>query len=442
MPPRRIRPPQRPVRVTLDGRPIEADAAATLCAALLAEGEWALARSPKFHRPRGPSCLRGGCDGCLMRVDDAPNVMTCLRHAHEGAKVERQNVALSPRLDVLRATDWFFPRGMNHHEMFAGVPGIQSLVQAFARRVSGLGELPEPAGSAGSTAPRLETVEVDVLVVGAGLAGLLVADAVRRHGLTVLVVDDRPTPGGGARGLRVARALDEDVDRLAADLGPSLRVETTAFGVLEGGDWLLDGVRPGAGRGVTRVVARHHVVATGGHDPTPGFPGNDMPGVLSARAALGLLDQGVLVGTDLVVVGDGPHGVAFERAAKEHGAEVRRVHAVAAARGLSIVKGASVVERPGASESKVDCDAIVHDGPAAPCFELAVQAGAAVDHRPAGYAVRVDEAGRTAAPGLYALGEVTGAALDAEAFRAAAAALADAISAAGTSTRAAQGATP
>lgn len=411
--PRRVRAPQRPLRITLDGRPIVADADATLTAALIAEGEWALARSPKFHRPRGPACMRGGCDGCLMRVDDVPNVMTCLCQAQDGARVERQNVVLSPKLDLLRATDWFFPHGMNHHEMFAGIPGIQGLVQAFARRVSGLGELPDKARAALSG---LETVEVEVLVVGAGLAGLEVARGLAAAGRSVLLCDDRPTPGGALRGLLSTGAVSFDLEGALEALGTALRSETTAFGVLEGGDWLLDHPRAG----LVRVVSRAQVIATGGHDAPATFPGNDIPGVLSARAALALLDQGVLVGDAPIVVGDGPHAQAFATAARGHGATVRVVHAVTSARGLSAVKGAEVVERRGGPPSKVDADAIVHDAPPAPCFELAVQAGAEVSHSTAGYAVRVDTDGRTKNPCLFAVGEVTGAPFELEALRAAA----------------------
>ena len=68
-------------------------------------------------------------------------------------------------------TDWFFPEGMNHHELFAGVPGVQQVMQAFARRVAGLGKLPAAPGERHEAKRR----EVDVLVVGAGPSGIAVA---------------------------------------------------------------------------------------------------------------------------------------------------------------------------------------------------------------------------------------------------------------------------
>ena len=46
-------------------RPIDGRTGEPLAFALLAADKLALSRSPKLHRPHGPYCLRGGCDGCL-----------------------------------------------------------------------------------------------------------------------------------------------------------------------------------------------------------------------------------------------------------------------------------------------------------------------------------------------------------------------------------------
>src|SRR5262245_46164028 len=73
-----------PVTIQFDGEPIVAEKGEPVAAALVAAGKTAIARSPKFHRPRGPACFRAACDGCLARVDDAPNVMTCMTPAHDG----------------------------------------------------------------------------------------------------------------------------------------------------------------------------------------------------------------------------------------------------------------------------------------------------------------------------------------------------------------------
>jgi sarcosine oxidase subunit alpha len=183
----RLRPPNRPVTILLDGEAVLAEEGEPAAVALLAAGHLALARSPKFHRPRGPACLRGACDGCLARVDDVPNVMTCRVPAKEGMRIESQNVVGSRDTDLLRLTDWFFPRGMNHHELLTGLPGASRVIQTLARRVAGLGRLPQQG--APPTAARRR--EVDALVVGAGPAGMATALELVRCGRRVEVVGAR-----------------------------------------------------------------------------------------------------------------------------------------------------------------------------------------------------------------------------------------------------------
>ena len=128
--------------ITHDGEPVQVERGEMLAGGLVAAGRWLLARSPKLHRARGPSCLRGACDGCTARVNGVPNVMTCLVNAAEGDSVETQNVLGSRDLDLYEATDVLFPQGFDHHRLLAGA-GTSRLLTHFARRMSGLGVLPE-----------------------------------------------------------------------------------------------------------------------------------------------------------------------------------------------------------------------------------------------------------------------------------------------------------
>src|SRR3954462_9650404 len=165
---RRTRPLVDPVTIHLDDTPVVAERAEPLAVALVAADKLALARSPKLHRPRGPSCFRGGCDGCLARVDGVPNVMTCLRPARGGERIDAQNVVGSRKADLLRVTDWFFAKGLDHHHLMAGVPGLSDVMTSVARKVAGLGRIPSVP-----EAPRpARRLEVDVAVVGGAVAGV------------------------------------------------------------------------------------------------------------------------------------------------------------------------------------------------------------------------------------------------------------------------------
>ena len=414
-----------PVTITLDGEPVVAERGEPVAAALLAAGKLMLARSPKFHRPRGPSCMRAACDGCLARVDETPNVMTCMVPAAEGTAVVSQN-RLGPReVDLLRMADWFFPEGMNHHELFAGVPGVQNVMQVFARRVAGLGRLPVDIEAPRPAARR----SADVVVIGAGPAGMAVASRLAHLRRTVEVIDDQLAPGGGATALGPAEARTfEPIRAFFMEQVKQERIRLrsrTVAGGMYGRDLLVVGPD-----GAEVIETNTLVLACGAHDGALAFEGNDVPGVMSARAAGWLLAGGVVVGKRIVVVsspGGGPFGASFakalaavspgDKAVVVEGEPVR-------VRGASRVK-AVVVRDAAGKENEHAADVVLIDAARSPAYELAEQVGARLVHESRGYVVATD--GGRITDGIYALGEMTGTPLDASAIEAEAALVADAI---------------
>ncbi len=423
----RATPPVHPVTILFDGERVVAERGEPIVAALVAAGKLGLARSPKFHRPHGPSCLRAACDGCLARVDDRPNVMTCMVAAAEGTVVKTQNTLGSREVDFLRMTDWFFPNGMNHHELFAGVPGLQGIVQTFARRVAGLGRLPGQ-----TSAPRAaRRRRADVIVVGGGAAGMAIAARAADAGREV----DSLEVGGTLRAFTGPDAspwgaLRARFDERVAAGRIVVRVRTTAA-ALYGDDLLVAG-----DEGAEVVSARALVLAPGAHDGALAFEGNDVPGILSARAAGWLLARGVTLGERVVVCivegtgAIGATGEAFARAAARAGQVVEVVRGVPVrVEGSARVKGVVVRESREAGregeERKIKAGALVIDAPRAPAYELCEQAGARLVHTPRGFLPQL--AGGRVRDGIFALGEVTGEPLEPDVIEAQADAIARAL---------------
>lgn len=398
---KRVRPLVDAVTVYLDDAAFEAERGEPLAIALLAADRTTLARSPKLHRPRGASCLRGACDGCLARVDGVPNVRTCLCATRGGEHAETQNVLGSRRADLLQVTDWFFPDGIDHHHFMAGVPGAQGLMVRFARQLAGLGRLPTET-VASKPAKRLD---VSVLVVGGGPAGIAAASTLASAGRDVLLVDDGVGLGGSLLALREqARALRE-----AYPLG-SARVlgGATVAGIYDGDALVV------TEDGALVVRAAQVIVASGAHDGMLAVPNNDLPGVFPARALCRLGAHGVVPDGPTALVGEGFWADAVESAlGTEHVMRVRPEDLVGI-KGTSEVSAVVVKTAEGETTSRVAVVAIA--APGAPAFEIAAQAGAETRFEPtSGYVVRRDERGR-AAPSLWVAGECAGLPFEPEAM--------------------------
>ncbi|AKT39773.1 2Fe-2S iron-sulfur cluster-binding protein [Chondromyces crocatus] len=403
---RRTRALRDPVTVQIDGDPVPAERGEPLAVALLASDNVRLARSPKLHRPRGPSCLRGACDGCLARVDGVPNVMTCARPARGGEQIETQNVIGSRNADLLRVTDWFFPSGLDHHHLMAGIPGLQDVMQSFAQKIAGLGRLPnEPLK------PRpARRLDVDAAIVGGGPAGVAVASRLAANGRTVALVHDGLAL---CEDLRGARATTPKAPHRAAELlaahplkGVQQLLRHVAAGVYDGE------LLAASDEGAVLLRARATVFATGAHDGMLAFPNNDLPGVLSARALCRLLASGLEPTGPVVLAGE---GFWAEEAAIRLGKRLAMrvpLPSLLGVRGSSEVSAVFIKEGDPPKRRTVKAVALALAAPGAPAFEVAAQAGASLTYlADKGYAVTTDPRGR-AADGVWAVGECTGAPFD------------------------------
>src|SRR5262249_28487989 len=208
----------------------------------------------------------------------------------------------SVKVDVFSSIDWLFPKGMDHHSMFAGVPVAEKVMATVARHLAGLGLLPDRAPPPPRPAGRLS---VEVAVVGAGAAGLppaaglAAAEVLAAAGSAPLLLEQEDRVGG-------RRVLDAPEGGVAA--GPSvpggvqLRLGTSVLGLYDDelGRVLLAVQRDPEGARVLLIEARAILFAMGGHASMLPFENNDLPGVFSGRAAADLLRRRRLL------VGDAP----------------------------------------------------------------------------------------------------------------------------------------
>lgn len=81
---------QRIIRMTVDGRPIEARSGDSVAAAMLAAGLNQTRVSAVSGAPRGPYCMIGVCFECLVTIDGVGNRQGCLIPVVDGMSVTTQ----------------------------------------------------------------------------------------------------------------------------------------------------------------------------------------------------------------------------------------------------------------------------------------------------------------------------------------------------------------
>lgn len=397
--------------ISFDGRRVPARRGESIASALLAAGRPLVARSAKYHRPRGPFCLSGSCGTCLVRVEGLPDQRACRTPCRDGLRVETQNAVPDAAHDLLGVIDAAYPHGLDHHHLMTWNLLANRAAVAVSRQLAGLGRLP-PASPPPppSSAPREE--RWDALVVGAGPAGIAAAEALAEAGRRVLVADAEPRPGG-----RLRARLELPGDPNLAWAGRALARVAAAGGEVALGVSVLglftDGGAPLAalgadapGAGLRLVRPGRILLCTGGTPQPPMLEDGDRPGVHAARALLAALaEHGVVPGRRAVVLGEGPDAAGAALRLRAAGVEVEEVRG-----GPGRVRGRARVRALDLPDRSIRCDCVAVATPPGPATELGRALGAEVVLDPAlgAFGLRVDAAGSTGVPGLFAAGEVTG----------------------------------
>jgi len=315
----------RPLRFSFDGMSYGGFAGDTLASALLANGVHLVGRSFKYHRPRGLLAAGSEEPNALVTVrrDAArytPNLRATQVELYDGLVSMSQNRWPSLRRDLGRVNDWlspFFPAGFYYKTFMWPKKAWQALYEPVIRRAAGLGEapsLPDPDRYAQRYA------HCDVLVVGAGPAGIAAALTAADGGARVMLCDEQAEFGGSLLGDVAARINGDSggawVERSMAALQANPRVtllaRTTAFGYFPHNfiglcqrlsDHLPQTHSNQPRERLWQVRARSVVLATGAIERPLVFPGNDRPGILLAGAGQTYLNRyGVLVGKRVVIV--------------------------------------------------------------------------------------------------------------------------------------------
>ena len=322
------------LRFRFDGRTLTGYQGDTLASALLANGIRLVGRSFKYHRPRGILSAGSEEPNALVELRTGPrrepNTRATTIELYQGLDAASQNRWPSLKLDMLAANQIFAPifgAGFYYKTFMWPASFWEKVYEPAIRRAAGLGRA---AGAPDPDHYEKANAFCDVLVIGAGPAGLSTALAAARAGVRVILAEEDFRFGGrllaeryeidGRPALDWVNAAEAELESL-----PDCRImrRTTVVGVYDGGTYAaLERVNDHVSvppeheprQRLWRIVAKRAVLCAGAIERPIVFGDNDRPGIMLAGAVRAYVNRfGVVPGRRAVVFAD--NADAFRTAA-------------------------------------------------------------------------------------------------------------------------------
>ncbi len=301
----------RPLSFSFDGRSLAGFAGDTLASALIANDVALVGRSFKYHRPRGIFSAGSEEPNALVELGAGarrePNTRATTVELYDGLIAASQNRWPSLAFDLFAINALLSPllgAGFYYKTFMWPAKAWEKIYEPAIRRAAGLGRASlEPDPDAYEKAHAF----CDVLVIGAGPAGLMAARASARAGARVILADEDFLLGGRLNAERCevdGEAGSAFAANAVAELAslPNVRVfsRTTVFGVYDSGiygalervgDHLAEPLAYAPRQRLWRIVAKRAVLAAGATERPIVFGGNDRPGVMAAQAVQTYLNR-------------------------------------------------------------------------------------------------------------------------------------------------------
>lgn len=411
----------KPITFYFNGKKFTGYHGDTLASALLANSQHFVARSFKYHRPRGIVTAGVEEPNAMVQLETGnftvPNAKATEITLYEGLRASSVNASPSLERDRLayhQKIARFIPAGF-YYKTFMWPKRLWPKYEHIIRKAAGFGVAPQLRDPA-----RYDKrfAYCDVLIVGGGAAGLAAALAAAPSGAHIILVDDQSELGGHL--LSTSQHVGEQkplswvsqvVTSLRSYPNVTMLSNSTAFGYQDHNlvtvtqrlhDHLPVSQRSGTRELLWKIRATRVILATGAHERPLVFGNNDLPGVMLASAVSSYInrfsvmpgrdavlfcnnDEAYRTALDLVATGAtvtivdprSPSDSALQHAVRSAKITVHNHMVVTSAKGSTRVEGVTLQSvGDGASrEVTCSCDLLVMSGGFNPVIHLFSQSG-------------------------------------------------------------------
>ena len=280
----------------------------TLASALLANDIHLVGRSFKYHRPRGIMTSGSEEPNAIVQLHNnsdrtEPNVRATEVEIYEGLEASSQNCWPSVNFDIGGINNLLsplLPAGF-YYKTFMWPASFWEKYEYFIRKSAGLGKSP--------TTPdpdiyEHEYIHCDVLIVGAGISGIMAAKTAAKNGLKTLLVDEKPNLGGSTiyqnsehfkiNNQNSGSWLEKEINEIKKIDNLDIRIRTSVaafhgYNFLLARENLTDHLPIEQRKNKTRqkllkIRAKKVITATGSLERPLIFDNNDRPGILLSSA--------------------------------------------------------------------------------------------------------------------------------------------------------------
>ena len=402
-----------------NGKEIKANEGETIASAAYSSGIRVFSRSFKYHRPRGLFCVRGNCPNCSMRVNNTPNVRTCVTTVKEGMIVDSQNAWPSLNFDINRWIDHLsalFPVGFQYKQ-FIRPRFLWPITDKIIREIAGIGRIPPKETIDDKIDYETLTMEKEIAVIGGGISGMQSAIEASELGAQVIIIDDDDELGGylrwGNDELYESKKIEEDPQRLVEELSKQIKSKeinvlnkAKVFGYFPEED--IIGIYNE--NKVISLKAKKIIVATGAYERSRIFGNNDLPGIFLSSGIKRLINiNKVIPGKEIAIFGEESDSLLIAKELRKKGTRIKAIiintsvknqflevknelekenitifqeAKIEKANGDKFLKEVEVVFKNRAKKEIIKCDTLCIIGELDPANEILYQAGCKMKFSP------------------------------------------------------------